>query len=91
MAAATRWRGIGIICWRVVAEDSKGNGGGGDGGSSQYPSLLFFSNYCGQSFHLASVELYSRNSNKGNIAILSSSQGIYPPSSGISQAKGSIN
>ncbi len=37
---------------------SKGGGGGGDGGGGQYPSLLFLSNYCGQSFCLAYVELF---------------------------------
>jgi hypothetical protein len=77
------WRGGGIRRWRVAAVDSKGGGRGGDGGSSRYSSLFFFSNHCGTSFCLGSVELYSRNSNKGNIAIFPLSQGIYPAIGGI--------
>ncbi len=42
-------------------------------------------------FCLAYVELYNRNSSKGNIAIFPSSQGIYPAGGGISQAWGNTN
>jgi hypothetical protein len=67
----------------VAVADFKGNGGGGDGSGSQYPALLFFSNHCGRCFCLASVKLYSRNSNKGNILIFPLSQGIYHAGGGI--------
>jgi hypothetical protein len=50
---------------------------GQDGGGGQYPSLLLFSNHCGQNFCIAVVELYGRNSKTGNIAIFPFSQGIY--------------
>ncbi len=71
-----------MLGWRTTAP-SKGSGGGEDGSGGRYPSLLFFSNHCGQSFCLAYVELYSRNSTKGNIAIFPLSLGIYPAGGGI--------
>ncbi len=72
-----------VRCWRVAAADSKCGSGGRDGNGNQYRSLLFFSNHCGLCFYLASVELYIRKSNKGNIAIFPLSQGIYPAGGGI--------
>ena len=63
-----RWGG-GVRCWCVAAADSKGGGRGRDGDGSQYPFHLFFCYHFGWSFHLASVELCSRNSNMENITI----------------------
>jgi hypothetical protein len=57
----------GVRCWGVAVARSEGGGGGGDGDSSQYSSLLFFCYHCVQSFCLASVVLYNRNSDKGNV------------------------
>jgi hypothetical protein len=83
MAAAMRWRGGGVRCRCVVGAYSKGSSGGGDSSSSQYSSLLFFSNHCGWSLCLDFVELYIRNSNRGNILIFPLSQGKYPAGGGI--------
>jgi hypothetical protein len=73
----------GIRCWRVVVADSKGGGGGSGMGGSQSPYLLFFCYHCGHSFHLASVEFYSRHTNRAKILLFLFNQGIYPAAGGI--------
>ncbi len=71
-------RAAGADNGHTLVAASGSSGGDGGVGSGQFPFLLFFCYLCCWSIYLASVEFYSRNTNKASISLFPLSQGISP-------------